>query len=306
MDIKVSLLRTFIAVFEERSISAAAERLYIAQPAVSNRIHQLEKSLGTDLLVRSSTGVEPNSLGKEFYADAVEAIRQNEALVQKYTSSSNEPAGIVRIGLPIGLVTQKISVALGEFKKKHPLVRLLMLEEDSGRLRDLLIREEVDFVIAPSQLYSDQIRSTFLSRTEVVMISCAESEWQHLERVSASSLPPINLVIPPPHTPVRDRFDRYVSDHDIEIELLLEFDSFVGTIHLVRDSDWRAFGMMPKLAPFLSGNLLTLSPLDPPIYEDICIHQPMSTVASEAVKLCMGLIAKTLEEDATWDEITDT
>ena len=302
MDIKISLLRTFIAVYEERSISAAAERIHIAQPAVSNRIRQLEIFLDVKLLDRTSTGVKPNSIGREFYLDAVNIVKSNEALKQKYSNTAGEPRGRVRVGLPYGMATPEMSKALSDFQERYPLVQLLLKEDDAGRLHEMLIHQELDFAVSSSQLYTDQLQSDFLGRTEIVMISRANSRWNHLERISVASLPPIKLAIPPSNTLVRVSFDRYFSDHNVEIAKLIEFDTYYGVINLVQDSEWVAFGMLPKLSSFRSGELLTVNPLDPPVYEDICIHQPRSVLPSQAVQLCKERVADTMEEKMFWSD----
>lgn len=82
-EIDTRLLRTFLVVVEERYITRAAHRLYLTQQAVSERIRQLERMLGTTLLVRSRRGVVLTPAGAEFATGAREVIRQLDELVDQ-------------------------------------------------------------------------------------------------------------------------------------------------------------------------------------------------------------------------------
>ena len=57
----ISLYHIFLTAAQSPSISAAAQSLYISQPAVSKAIKKLEDSLGVSLLVRSSKGIQPTN-----------------------------------------------------------------------------------------------------------------------------------------------------------------------------------------------------------------------------------------------------
>lgn len=72
MDIRS--LRYFIAVFEERSLSAAAKRCFVAQPSISATLAQLESDLGTQLFVRHSKGVTPTDSGAKLYPHACRMV----------------------------------------------------------------------------------------------------------------------------------------------------------------------------------------------------------------------------------------
>ncbi|MDQ3271651.1 MAG: LysR family transcriptional regulator, partial [Pseudomonadota bacterium] len=63
-------LRYFVGVAEQGSVSRAAEKLFIAQPALSAQIRQLEEELGVSLFVRLPRGVRLTQAGESFLADA--------------------------------------------------------------------------------------------------------------------------------------------------------------------------------------------------------------------------------------------
>ncbi|WP_263322269.1 LysR family transcriptional regulator [Endozoicomonas sp. Mp262] len=74
MDIR--LLKQFVAVYEERSISGAAVRSFISQPALSNSLRQLEEELGCLLFNRSKQGVIPTAQAEQLYPMALHMISE--------------------------------------------------------------------------------------------------------------------------------------------------------------------------------------------------------------------------------------
>ncbi|SEP47447.1 regulatory helix-turn-helix protein, lysR family [Amycolatopsis saalfeldensis] len=63
-------MRAFVAVVEEGGLSAAARRLHVSQPAVSQTMQALERQLGVQLVVRSSAGVRPTEAGATLLTEA--------------------------------------------------------------------------------------------------------------------------------------------------------------------------------------------------------------------------------------------
>jgi len=72
--VSLQQLRYFVVVAEERQITAAARRLHMAQPALSQAIHALERDLGVDLLDRGRQGVTPTPAGRRFATMAARAV----------------------------------------------------------------------------------------------------------------------------------------------------------------------------------------------------------------------------------------
>ncbi|WP_207459500.1 LysR family transcriptional regulator [Azospirillum sp. SYSU D00513] len=79
----LNLLRVFEAVFQERSVTRAAQRLHLTQSAVSNALTRLRGAFGDDLFMRSAAGMEPTALAEEMYGpirSALEGVRAAVAL----------------------------------------------------------------------------------------------------------------------------------------------------------------------------------------------------------------------------------
>lgn len=90
-------LRTFIEVYRQRSISAAARSLHLTQPAVSQHIAGLEEAIGRSLFMRESTGVVPTLAADELAADIGDKLDAAEAALSSARARSNELAGAIQI-----------------------------------------------------------------------------------------------------------------------------------------------------------------------------------------------------------------
>ena len=95
MDIRH--LKAFIAVFEERNITVAAQRLCVAQPTLSVTIRQLEDDLGAELFTRQARGVEVSEQARELYPLACRMVAEADALRLRFRQEQE------RVPLTLGI-----------------------------------------------------------------------------------------------------------------------------------------------------------------------------------------------------------
>jgi DNA-binding transcriptional LysR family regulator len=121
-------LAYFVAVYEQRSISAAARQLDIAQPSVSSALQQLEQQLGALLFIRLPKGVQPTEDAERLYVQACQLLSQMQAL----QASFNKPAKRLqfRLGLVKALGVERMSQLLKEFNSQLPGLELHLVEPD--------------------------------------------------------------------------------------------------------------------------------------------------------------------------------
>jgi len=117
-------LRYFVGVLKEQSITKAAARLYVAQPALGLQIRKLEEELDIDLFVRHSRGVTPTEAGKRLGAHAEILIRQFERAKQDMLDYGGAPQGQVSIGLPMSTVFSLAGILVKRCQQEYPKIRL--------------------------------------------------------------------------------------------------------------------------------------------------------------------------------------
>lgn len=132
MKLDPTSLRLFIAIVEEGTIAAAAQREHIAAPAVSKRISQLEHALRTQLLSRTHKGVEPTAGGQALLSLARRALSYLDDLHVQMLDYAGGARGLVRVFANISAITQFLPSDLASFLERHPQINVQLEERNSS------------------------------------------------------------------------------------------------------------------------------------------------------------------------------
>jgi DNA-binding transcriptional LysR family regulator len=115
-------LRYFVAVAEELNFTHAAERLRVAQPALSSQIKDLEEELQTALFERGRRGVQLTRAGKTFYQRARAILRQSAEAAHEARAAAGAISGSLVIGFLSGLHLNYLAPVIAAFRQAHPKV----------------------------------------------------------------------------------------------------------------------------------------------------------------------------------------
>lgn len=132
------LLRNFMAIIDCGSLSKAAKRLHVAQPALSIQVAGLETELGVRLVHRSSQGVAPTKAGLTLYRHARAILDQVESARDALRHGGEAEAGPVAVGLPTSMASVLAAPLLQRVLARHPAIRLRIFESMSGYIADRL------------------------------------------------------------------------------------------------------------------------------------------------------------------------
>ncbi len=144
MSVKLELYRVFQAAAESGSISAAAQQLYISQPAASQAIRQLEQQCGAALFARSRRGVcltEEGQLLYQYVCRGLDLIRSGE---EKLEQARQLQRGRLTIGASDTVTRSYLLPRLEAFHKSYPAVQLQILNGTSQTLLGYLQSGQVD------------------------------------------------------------------------------------------------------------------------------------------------------------------
>jgi DNA-binding transcriptional LysR family regulator len=120
-------LRYFVGVGEEQHFGRAAERLQIAQPALSRQIQDLEREMGFLLFERLPRGVRLNEAGKVFLSDARRILQDVDDAKRRAERIALGQAGTLRVGIATAVSWHGLVVnAFREFRRRQPDVELVL------------------------------------------------------------------------------------------------------------------------------------------------------------------------------------
>ncbi|WP_316744640.1 LysR family transcriptional regulator [Streptomyces sp. MK7] len=117
-------LRAFVAVVEERGMSAAARRLHVSQSALSQTVSGLERQLGLRLLIRTNTGVRPTEEGETLLAEARAVIARHDQALRTMASLTSAGCGLLRVGIPLELPSDLLRPAMEQVAATCPDTRV--------------------------------------------------------------------------------------------------------------------------------------------------------------------------------------
>lgn len=275
----------FVAVFEERSFTRAAEREAATQSGVSQHIKKLEERFGVALFVRHAGTVSPTPAAETYYRQCIELLRRYETANRHVREFGDELSGEVSVGLMATVTRSALAPTLIKFTAKHPNVKVSVIETHSRLLAQQVDAGELDFAIVPALLEQRGLKSTFFLRTPEVLVSAKNSGNRHLEPVQLAAIEPLKLILPSRHNIRRQALEHYFTSADVKVSRQMDLDVIFTTLDIVEHTDWRAILPAIMMAAEVTHPRLTLNPIvDPALWFDLhCIEplrRPLSRVAN--------------------------
>jgi len=124
-------LEYFVAIAEEGTITAAADRMRISKAVVSKQLQLLEEELGTTLIVRNSRHLNLTETGQSFYEAARASVAQAEEAYEMVRQGRTEPTGNLRITAPLDLGVTYVAPVVAAFRIAHPTVTIDLTLSDT-------------------------------------------------------------------------------------------------------------------------------------------------------------------------------
>lgn len=231
-------LRYFVTVVRARSISAAAEELHIAQPAISRQLQKLEHQLGTILLDRSGRGVQVTKAGFMLMERAEALLRMADDTRDYISGTEDLAVGNVVLGLPPMAGAALAPPIVEHYLKVWPQISLRLLEGSSASLHEWVLDRRIDLAVLHNPIALPELDIEPISYEQTVLVGpgkAAHGDLPHIKSsISVGELADVPLIMPAlPHAN-RRMLDNAAKQFGVRLQIRSEVDSITLIKALIR------------------------------------------------------------------------
>lgn len=293
MEIRV--LRYFLAIAREGSITNAANNLHLTQPTLSRQIHDLEEELGQKLFVRSSHNMNLTNEGMIFRKRAEEIIAMVDKTEAEFRSMEGDIAGDVYIGGgesdAIGLIADVIS----ELRQEYPNIHYHLYSGNSDDVTERLDRGLLDFgiLVQPADLSKyNALRLPAVDRWGVVMRKdCALARKTSITREDLRELPLICSRQAMTDSQSDNAFTRWFGEDYAQLNIVSTFNLVYNAAIMVDHGIGYAI-TIDKIANTSETSRLCFRPLYPALESELDVIWKKYSVFSGAAEAFLNRMAE--------------
>lgn len=287
-------MRAFFAIVEEGNISHAAQRLGIAQPALSRQMKHLEENLHVKLFERGSRRIRLTEAGQVLYNRVESILGLVDGTVREITEIGSGTKGSIRIGTITTSGAMILPDLIAEFRKIYPDVTFEIWESEGARILELLDSRMIEIAITRTQVDSATYESLVLPNEPLVMVmnannTCGEDD----DTIRLEELKDQPLIIP---LRWKSNFITACKKLDFDPKIICVSDSIVQDLLMVKMN--LGVAMIPVSSERLlsDGNLIYKRIVEPEMTTHTVVawrkNQTLSTSCKNFIELFKKLFIK--------------
>lgn len=188
---KLRSMAIFAETIKQGSFRAAAKELKLSASVVSYQITQLEKSVGTALIYRSTRSLSLTSEGEVLYLHALNMIQAAHQGLNQITSQRKELRGTLTLSLPSALIKSDLSKKIAQFSKLHPCLNFKLFYTDD---RQDLIHKGIDLAFRAGEMDDSNLMSKRIGEINRKLV-CSYGFWKENKNpISPPDLTKLNWI----------------------------------------------------------------------------------------------------------------
>ena len=213
-----------MTVYQEESITRAAEKLHMTQPATSLAIREMEEYYHTKLFERSGRGIRVTSAG----ARLLSLYDEMDAEMKNWDTS-----GRLRIGSSISIGSCILPQLINRFSKKYPELELYVKVDSSDVIEQNILENHLDFALIEGSVHSEKLKSSVFLDDELVPVCSRFHPLAGAEDIELDSLKKEHFLMREPNSGTRQLADSSFALKNFQIKPAWESTSTAALINAV-------------------------------------------------------------------------
>lgn len=241
-------LRYFLAAAQERNITRAADILHVTQPTLSRQLMDLERELGTTLMIRGKNGLTLTDDGNFFQQRAEEIVELAERLERSFVERNADVSGQIAIGASEAVGSRLFARLIKQFSDKYPMVQFQLYNEMADNIKDRLDKGLVDVGLLLEPVDTLKYDFVRLSQKETWGILMRDDHpLADRERIDPDEIAEYPLILPL-REPVRNEILNWISREEKDLTIPLSYTLLSNAALLVEAGLGCAFCLDGALA----------------------------------------------------------
>lgn len=238
-------IECFLCLYEEGSMTRAARRLHIVQPALSARIARMETDLGEQLFERSPQGMRATLAGHRAYEVFSPVLASFREARRSFAQRGDEASGRLTAGFVASVANTALAQSVSGFSARFPGVELTLFEGYSSLLYDWVRAGLLDFAVINDVVDDPELQTLSLLEEPFLLIGAASAPMPR-GMVAPQQMEGLRLVLPTKRHGLRLSIDRMVERERLSLSVALEMDALLAIGRLVEEPGW--FTILPPTA----------------------------------------------------------
>ena len=253
-------LKIFVTVYQEGSVTKAAEKLYIAQPAVSYAIKELEQHYQAPLFERLSRKLYITPFGETIYDYAQRILALYEEMDTHFESIQAQKTIHVGCGTAIGSFYMPKIVR--DFYAIHPDAKIYITVNNAEVIEFMVSNNDLDFAMMEGTSKPHNLSQSLLQINQIVAICNNRHPMAVKKEVTAEELAREDLLLREKFSPTRQSVDTFFYNHNLAVTPLWESMDAAALLNAVNENLGISFIPLNHLRAFDDSNITILNVKD--------------------------------------------
>lgn len=284
-------LRLFRDIAQHRSVSRGANLNKVSQSAASQHLQELERQFGIRLVDRSVRPIRLTSAGLAYLDFCKDVLRRKTEFEGELDELKSETGGELRVAAIYSVGLSTMGALESQFAEKFPEAELTIENLRPEKVYDAVRDDHAELGLVSYPTASREIAVLPWREEKMVLAIPPGHELEGTKRISPARLDGQDFVAFDEDLPIRKNIDRYLREHDVEVEPIMHFDNLQSIKEAVSRGRGISIVPWPVIAQDVAEGRLQAADLNPTLVRPVGVIHRKGAKLSRAAKAFLEILA---------------